>query len=210
MIEKFLTRLTDAYNKDPNGNVAKLLQVTAQELEEIEESLGTVKAWRNVDEAEGQALDAIGYNVQQWRGQATDPVYRILIKSKVARNLSDGTLDALVKILAVTLDVDPEEVRITPTWAEEMASVHIDITAEPLNEAGFSLEQFGRLCNRIVSAGVRAYVMLEGTFEFSSQEDTLESDPEAGFNELVEGDPGDVGGFFGSSYDPASDPELPI
>ena len=205
-----LLRLTDAYLKEPDSNLGKTLALAAEQIDELRESVEKTGTWRDIDEAEGATLDAIGYNVQQWRGRATDPVYRILIKSKIARNLSDGAVNTIIEVLAITLDTDKEEITVDPTWDEEPASVFIEVPTERLNEAGFSLNQFGRLCNRIVAAGIKANVLLEGTFQFSSDYDSVNTDSEKGFNELVNGEPGDIGGYFGAVYDPAGDPDLPI
>ncbi len=209
-LERLLLRLTDAYSKDPDSNLGKTLALAAEQIDDLRQSVEKARQWRDIDEAEGETLDNIGYNVQQWRGQADDSVYRILIKSKVARNLSDGSVNTIIDILAITLDTDKQNVTVDPTWDEEPASVYIEVPAERLNEVGLSLSQFGRLSNRMVAAGVKANVLFEGTFQFSSDYDSVNSDDGKGFNELVNGEPGDIGGYFGAYYDPAEDEELPL
>ena len=209
-----LERLTDAYNKKPDGNLGKMLSIVASELSQLQSTLNTVETYRDIDQAEGNTLDRIGQNVQQFRGQAEDPVYRILIKSKIARNLSDGSVNTLIDTLTITLNTDPENVEVDELYNHpsnpEPAAVFVSVPAERLNEVGLSLSQFGRLTNRIVAAGVRAEVLFEGTFQFSSSYDSVNIDNEKGFNELIEGEPGDVGGFLGAIYDPADDPDLPM
>jgi len=202
-LQRMLRRLTDNYSKDPDSNVGKLLNIAAAEIEELEETADKIRLWRDIDEAEGVTLDRIGHNVQQWRGQATDPVYRILIKSKIARNLSDGSINTIIEVLAITLDTEPENIAISELWETEPAAIQVDVPTALLNEVGFSFTQFGRLVNRIVAAGVRANVLLQGTFEFS---DTLVTDAEAGFSDEQQ----EIGGYLGAVYDPADDPDLPI
>ena len=227
-LQKMLRRITDNYSKDPDSNVGKLLNIAATEIEKLEETADKIRLWRDIDHAEGETLDRIGYNVQQWRGQATDPVYRILIKSKIARNLSDGSINTIIEVLAITLDTDPENIAVKELWDEnEPAAIQVDVPTEALNEAGFSLIQFGRLANRIVAAGVRANVLLEGTFQFSSDYESVNMDSEKGYAALVIGDAYgqteyglfrygeyeyDVvdGGYFGAVYDPTEDPDLPM
>ena len=213
-LQKMLRRITDNYNKDPDSNVGKLLNIAATEIEDLEETADKIRLWRDIDEAEGETLDRIGYNVQQWRGQATDPVYRILIKSKIARNLSDGSINTVIGTLAITLDTEHKEIEVRELWGDpsepEPAAIFISVPTQRLNEIGFGLTQFGRLCNRIVAAGVKADVLLQGTFQFSSDYDSVNTDSEKGFNELVNGEPGKIGGYFGAVYDPADDPDLPI
>ena len=202
-LDRMLLRLTDAYLKNPDSNLGKTLALAAEQIDGLRESVEKIGTWRDIDEAEGATLDAIGYNVQQWRGQATDPVYRILVKSKIARNLSDGSINTIIEVLAITLDTEPENIVISELWETEPAAIQVDVPTVLLNEVGFSFAQFGRLVNRIVAAGVRANVLLQGTFQFS---DTLTIDAEAGFSDTDQL----TGGYFGAVYDPAGDPDLPI
>ena len=207
-LDRMLERLTDVYTKEKDSNLAYTLQLAAEEIDELRETIQRTGDWREINEAEGETLDLIGYNVQQYRGQATDPVYRILIKSKIARNMSDGSINTIIRILAITLDTDRDRISVTPQWQEdgEPATVYIEVPTERLNEVGFSVNQFGRLCNRIVAGGVRADVLFEGTFEFSSQINEAETDSEAGFSDEDQ----EVGGYFGAIYDPLDDPDLPM
>lgn len=216
-LANMLARLTYRYNRDPESNIGKLLGIVAGELEELKEALDNTAAYRDIDSAAGATLDRIGYNVQQYRGQASDGIYRILIKSKIARNLSDGSMNTLINVLAVTLDVEPETIIIQELWPGEPAAIQVDVPAASLLAVGFSLTQFGRLVNQIVAGGVRANVLLEGTFEFASvyapaYPAGIEIDNTRGFNGLdpVTGDPLDIGGAFGAVYDPLSDPDLPL
>jgi len=204
-----LKRLTDNYRKDPESNVGKLLNIAAGELEDIKASIEKTGQWRSIDDAQGKTLDRIGANFQQLRGQAPDSVYRILIKSKIARNLSDGSINTLIQTLAITLDIEPEGIKIRELWSDaspEPAAIFIGVPYDALNVVGMTLNQFGRLCNRIVAAGVRADVLVEGTFEFSSIVDESETDSEAGFSNLEQ----TTGGYLGAAYDPVYDPDLPL
>lgn len=209
IITNMLKRLTDNYRKDPDSNVGKLLNIAAGELDEIKTSIEKINQWRGIDEAEGNTLDRIGTNFQQPRGQAPDTVYRILIKSKIARNLSDGSINTLIQTLAITLDTEPEGIQINELWDDvspEPAAIFISVPYDALNVVGMTLNQFGRLCNRIVAAGVRADVLVEGTFAFASVIDESETDSEAGFSNLEQ----TTGGYLGAAYDPVYDPDLPL
>lgn len=142
-------------------------------------------------------------------GAATDPVYRILIKSKVARNLSTGDINTLSSILSITLDTQPQEISIQELHSSadaEPAAIFVSVPTQRLNEVGISITQFGRLCNRIVAAGVRAQVLFQGTFQLSSQVAAVELDPDKGLADLDQ----TTGGTLGAVYDPAYDPDLPI
>ena len=209
-LDRMLLRLTDAYSKETNSNVGKLLALAAEQIDDLRGSVEKTGTWRDIDEAEGETLDRIGYNVQQWRGQANDDIYRILIKSKVARNRSDGSVNTIIEVLAITLDVEYDQIQVRELWDDtvdpEPAAIFVDVPAEPLNEIGFSITQFGRLVNRIVAAGVRASVLFQGTFQFSSSIDSSEMDTDTGFADLAQ----TQGGQLGEIYDPEDDPDLPI
>lgn len=208
--ENLLSRLTSRYNRNPDSKIGKLLKMVADELEEILVTTNTVELYRDVDHAEGVTLDRTGNNVQQPRGVATDPVYRILIKSKIARNMSEGDINTIIEVLAITLDTEFEDIFVREEYDSlddpEPAAIFVSVPTVLLNQAGFSINQFGRLVNTIVAGGVRAMVLFQGTFSFSSQAAVSETDPAAGFADTGQ----TTGGFFGGVYDPANDENLPI
>ncbi|MFA7468897.1 MAG: hypothetical protein WCY82_11640, partial [Desulfotomaculaceae bacterium] len=90
-LQRMLDRLPDVFNKAKDGNIGKLFYVMAEEMFALKETFRRIDDWRDVDEAQGTTLDLIGGNVDQVRGQLIDETYRILIKSKIIRNMSDGT-----------------------------------------------------------------------------------------------------------------------
>lgn len=210
MLSSMLDRLTDNYKKDPGSNIGKLFSIVAGELEEIKGALNKTEDYRDIDQAIGEVLDRIGVNLQQPRGAATDEVYRILIKSSVARNLSTGDINTLIRILSVTLNTTAEGIAVQELYNDpaepEAASVFISFPTELLNSIGFSINQFGRLVNLIVAAGVRAKVLFQGTFQFSSSNDALEIDADTGLADLEQ----TIGGTLGAVYSPGNDLDLPI
>ncbi|NMB32674.1 MAG: DUF2612 domain-containing protein [Clostridium sp.] len=209
MFKEMLSRLTDNYNKSPKGNVGKLLNIMTAELEELKKTLGQVEAWKDIDKAEGVTLDHVGRTVIQPRGVATDEVYRILLKSKIARNLSTGDINTIINVLAVALDTDYSEITIEemyndPLEPEPAAIKIIQLPLQQVNEAGMSPNQFAKIVQRTVAAGVKVGVIeLTGTFEFSED---LESDNEKGFSNDLQ----DIGGYLGYLYEPSYDDDLPI
>lgn len=210
-LDRMIDRMPGLYADDPDSNLAKLLSLDADEIDDLVATAARTLSWRSISLAEGETLNQIGENAQQLRGQSSDPVYRILIRSKIARNLSDGTVERIIRVLSAALDTDATEVLVNPLWDEstpESASVFISVPSAALNAAGFSLSRFGKLCGLTVAAGIKADVMFRGTFELSSSSNSVDSS--AGFNELVEGEPGDIGGYLGAVYDPAHEPELPL
>jgi len=206
-----IRRLTDVFAKAPNSNLGKLLGIMTEQLQALEEAQNRTRAWRDIDQAAGTTLDRIGGNVVQPRGVATDEVYRILIKSKIARNLSTGDINTIIRVLSTALDCAPSEVRIKelyddPVAPEPAAISIIQVPLARINEVGMSPYQFGRIVQRTVAAGVRVGVIeLTGTFAFASGGES-EMDDDAGFGDVA----GTIGGYLGAAYAPATDEDLPI
>lgn len=205
-------RLPDAYTKNPNSNVGKLMLILSGELDELNETLAKVEAWRDIDQAQGATLDLIGQGVGQARGQATDEIMRILIRARVARSLSNGTFDGVLNALSVSLNTDPENFQIIPLYNNptEPEPAAVSVTGLPLdvlNAAGLSVKQFGRIAQTVVGAGIRvSIVRVEGTFAFSSLENASEFDSNAGFAP----DNQTTGGTLGEAFNPENDVDLPI
>lgn len=202
-------KLTDAYTKNPNSNVGKLLVIMSEGIDDVKETLNRIESWRDINQAEGTTLDLIGENVGQPRGQATDEVMRILVRARVARNLSDGTFDGVIKALAVTLNTTPDKIKIKELYDDidspEPAAIAITgLPLDVLNESGLSANQFGLITQRVIAAGTRvAVIELAGTFSFATGT-TIETSTE-GFANTALTTGGTLSGFLVND-----DTELPI
>lgn len=201
MFEEILKKLLSVYDKRPTSNIAKLLRILSDQLEDIKGTFNLIDEWRDIDKAKGKTLDLIGTNVNQWRGTSTDEIYRILIKSKIARGLSTGDINTIIEILSTALNCNPSEIGIKQHYEDGTGSAAISINEIPitrLNEVGMSGEQFGLLVKKIVAAGIKVnQVELTGTFQFASSNNT-ELDPNAGFSDIE----GTTGGYFGAAFNP--------
>ncbi|MEJ8306672.1 hypothetical protein [Saccharibacillus sacchari] len=210
-LKTMLRRFTDVYNKDPNSNIGLLISILHGQLASVLATFERTREWKSIDAAEGVGLDRIGENVVQPRGASTDEVYRVLLKSKVARNLSTSDIDTIIRVLALALDADPSEVKIRPKWAdkddpEPAALSLIKVPIRRLNEVGMSPFQFAQIIQQTVAAGVRvAQIELAGTFRLSPK-----------YAEVVKGTNGLAddemtrGGRLGEVYVPGDDYALPI
>lgn len=209
-LKSIMRRFTDYFAKYPGSNISKLMQIFADELQELEQTNKRILEWRDVDKAEGQALDLIGENINQPRGVATDEVYRILLKSKIARNLSDGAINTILQVLSVALNTHPSEIKIVEKWNDplepEPAAISlIELPLARINESGIDPVNFVRIVQRTVAAGVKVgAIELEGTFEFGTT--AMQIDNGKGFADID----GMIGGYFGAVFSPSSDQELPI
>jgi hypothetical protein len=208
VLDRLIDRLTSNYNKEIGSNVRKLMELTANPIQENEDALTRIMNWRDIDQAEGKVLDRIGDSVSQERGALTDSIYRVLIKSKIKRSLSNGSIDTLIDFLSFILQVRPEEVRIRELWQDglgENASIYISVPGGSINSIGLSFGQFGQLINLVVAAGVRASALFEGTFGFSTNYTESEASPQGFANDELT-----TGGTLGFAFEPEEETEMPF
>ncbi|PIC73350.1 DUF2612 domain-containing protein [Sporosarcina sp. P17b] len=200
--QDIVSKLVDYFDKRPDSNISKLLGVLSNEVQEIKEANETVMLWRNIDDAEGATLDNIGSDVRIFRGSATDELYRLLIKAKIIRNLSDGTMDGIIRAIAMALSAQLDEVKIVEKWHDpfEPESLTIKAINMPLSrviEAGMSDEEFVRVVRHIIAAGIKIEeILLQGTFELGDENEDL-YDPMRGFSDTNNPE---TGGYLGSIY----------
>ncbi|MCY7484442.1 hypothetical protein [Paenibacillus alvei] len=205
-----VSRLTDVFTKSPNSNIGKLMSIMAGQLRKVQETQARIQEWRDIDKAEGVTLDRLGHNIVQPRGVATDEQYRILLKSKIARNFSQGDINTIIQVLATALDTEFKNIKITELYndpiAPEPAAISlIQLPLDRINAVGIDPVQFARIVQKTVAAGVRVGVIeMTGTFAFGATE-TGEIDADAGFT-----DGNGNGGTLGAVYAPGTDQILPI
>ena len=206
-----VSRFVDYFNKQPNSNISKLMKIFSDELIILNTTTQRVGDWRDIDLAKGAALDDAGTNINQPRGVATDEVYRILLKSKIARNLSDGSINTIIQVLATALSVPVTQIKIEEKWKDELepepaAIKLIELPLAKINEAGLDPANFVRIVQQTVAAGVKVGVIeLSGTFEFGDTTNAI--DNLKGFGDINDDS---IGGYLGAAFTPASDQALPI
>lgn len=207
-----LEKLTDNYNKDPKSVLGKLLKIFADELTEVRNTLKKTKEWRDVDNAEGYGLDRIGFNVRQFRGMAPDEIYRVLIKSRIARNRSDGSINTIIQVLSMALGAETSDIKIVEGYTDpddpEPASIKVmELPIKKILEIGMTAEQFGRMAAKTTAAGIGVKeIQMYGTFQFSSLLAEPETDIDTGFADVNM----TQGGTLGMIYQPAIDIEFPL
>lgn len=168
-VKQLVSLFTDHFRKDEESNTYKLMQLFSDELQLLEETNNRIIEWRNIDKAEGKQLDLIGQNIVQPRGTATDEVYRIMLKTKIARNLADGTLNGLITAIAYVLQVDKREIKVTEMWdlLNQPACIAVEaIPLDKINNAGLTANEFEDILRSLVSAGVKLLLMSSGGDEY--------------------------------------------
>ncbi|MDT8974838.1 hypothetical protein RQP50_01110 [Paenibacillus sp. chi10] len=203
--------LPDVIAKEGSSRFAQLVNVWLKQMNELSSTIQRISEWKSIEQAEGAALDEIGGNLGQARGQATDEVYRLLLRSKLARMNSSSSLDSVIEVLALALRAAPDEFRIAEQYADpfqpEPASIQVtEVPYEKLNGVGLSPSQFVSLVESLVAAGVRVtQVGLTGSFELASAHDVLEQSEHGLADEAMT-----VGGTLGDLYVPGNDYVLPV
>jgi len=200
--DALLSHFTHNFDKEETSNLYKLNKAYADELNELLQVIEQVNLYRDIDYAEGFALDRIGIEIGQYRGGATDSQYRVMIKLKMSRYLSSGTYDEVIMILANAFNTSYENITITPFPDDEMACVEISIEPVILANAGFSRSQALALMQSVVASGVRVAALLEGTFTFGSFEGEI--DATKGFGDELGTTGGTLSGYI------TDDTDLPL
>ena len=201
-----LKYFTSNYDKQPTSNIAKVTGIISSEVVELKELYNTVELYDDVDKATGKSLDLIGRNILQYRGGVTDEIYRALIKTKIARDRSDGTYNNILQVLSMALNIDKstlimEEVADAPYPCIRMTG----IPADTLSSMGMTTDQLIDIIDGMISAGIKLLtVTFEGTFAYVEE---LISSAEFGFAEIgditdLDNNPagGTAGGTFGEVY----------
>ncbi|MBD8026413.1 hypothetical protein H9636_07045 [Ureibacillus sp. Re31] len=209
--KEIISRFSDYFNKRPESNLSKLIKIFSDELLSLEQTVNTVAEWKDIEKAEGLVLDDIGTNLNQPRGVATDQVYRILLKSKIARNLSDGSINTIIQVIAMALSCEYSDIKIQEQWDDKLAPERaaikiIQLPLANLNSTGLDPTNFARIVQKTVASGIKVGVIeLTGTFEFGDTTNSI--DNTKGFGDV---NAPSIGGYLGAVYTPSTDQELPI
>lgn len=204
-----MSLFTDHFRKDKDSNLYKLISLFSDELQLIKETNTLMVEWRDIDKAKGKTLDLIGSNLNQARGVANDEVYRILLKSKIARNLSDGTVDTIINVIATALSAETKEIKIKESWeVSETDKPGLELMQLPLTRllaSGIDPTNFVAIIQKTVASGVEVKnIELEGTFELGTV--ALTYDEHKGLGDLN----GTLGGQLGAMYSLDDIKALPI
>ncbi|MGE7716972.1 hypothetical protein [Priestia megaterium] len=208
MMKDWFSKLTDEFIKTENSVLGKIFSLLDDEINQLKDTFTRIEEWRDLNNAQGKTLDFIGNDIGQKRGKTSDKVYRALIKSKIARDRSDGTFNKVIEVLAQTLNCDPSEFQLHS--ADEPASVYMtNAPIDTIYAAGLTPYTFTNIVQSTVSGGVKVQsIQMDGTFELSSIEDFEESP--TGNNGLSSTDSPTQGGTLGAYIVPDKETTVPL
>lgn len=92
------------YRRD--GNVKKLFELIANELDDIDIILESIRGVRNIQEQEGILLDYIGEILRETRKGLDDISYRIYLSIAIQKLLCSGSIESLQSVLYAILGDD--------------------------------------------------------------------------------------------------------
>jgi hypothetical protein len=161
-----LSKLTGAYNKQPNGKIGKLFKILADSMEDVEGVLQDVNLWRDTENAQGNTLDRIGANFGIARNGASDILYGLMIKIKLTSMLSGGDVNTIISAASTLFDIDPSYISVEESYPAEVRVVinDDDITPEQILNADITIPTI----LRVVAAGVQKGVYLREVKEITT------------------------------------------
>lgn len=68
--------------------------------------------WRDIDVAQGVALDNIGANYDVFRGEATDEFYRFMIKAQILASRSKATANEIINVVSQSLNLEKTDITL--------------------------------------------------------------------------------------------------
>lgn len=202
----YVNNLPDVYRKDTDSNNYKILNIQKIEVDGIKSDTEDVYNSLDLDQATGKTLDLYGDMLGQTRGYATDDQYRVMIKSRIVRNLMTGSLDSIITAGCLMFGCDPNEMHIVEDTSPASVKI-ISLPYNVINYVGLSASQVIELIIKLVPVGVTVKsAELQGTFEFGTTDS--EYDEDKGFAD-AETSP-TMGGYLGYIYSAESEQPLPI
>lgn len=149
-----LNELPSSLNYQEDSNNAKMLSFYADTMVDIQNLLNQMQVWRDINKAEGEALDRIGADYEVYRNGSDDDFYRFMVRTKQLQRLTDGTYDSIIKLVAESLGANYSEINVVPVKDEPNAIEVTNIPAEYIDSQRKEAMVLDRIRGSVV-AGVR-------------------------------------------------------
>lgn len=107
--------LPNAWNKQSTSNYYKMWSLFGNRLTELHQIIDNMNAWQNISVAQGIALDKIGEQYGEVRGNADDAFYRFKILSHIASFSKAQSINDLLKLIGQSFGVDLTDIEIVET-----------------------------------------------------------------------------------------------
>lgn len=161
-------RLPDAYYKGADSNNYKLLHLNELAVNVFSKDLTDVLNCLDIMQATGKTLDLYGGSVDQKRGVLNDTQYRLMILTKIGKNICQGDYNSVVELLTQMFHCDKGDIILRDS-SEPCRVVVEKLPLEVLINAGFSSEQAITMIELLLPVCVKlSDANFEGTFEFGN------------------------------------------
>lgn len=182
--EKLARNLPDAYRKDDGSNNAKILAIEHGASSVLREAVQGIWDSLDIDTAYGKTLDLYGEMLDQRRGVATDEQYRVLLKNKIQRNLTNSDMNSIIRAICTTLGCEPTEVLLAESDVPCVVSVN-GMPLDSLVKNDIDINTAIAIIRSLLPVGVHIEaVTFAGTFEFADGE--MEYDEGKGFADAAQ------------------------
>lgn len=143
-------------------NIEKIISIYAKKIQEIEDQAFKLLDERSIDTAVGYNLDVLGIILNEPRIGLSDDDYRLLLKAKIAQNVSEGTIEDIIGIFRMLLR--PEQI-----YLNEVYPAGFELTSVGATMPITSNERVKEAIRRAKAAGVQIVdikVVNENEFAF--------------------------------------------
>lgn len=191
-----IQKLPDSYNKKPNSNNAKLLQLQELAMADVRKELQDIEDCLDLNQAYGKTLDLYGEMEEQKRGLLNDEQYRYMILLKIGIDNIQGDYNNIMRVIVQIFNCKNGQIKLDDIEVTETSrSCVVKLTKFPVQvliDAGFSSKQAVQMIEKLLPIGVSlAADNFDGTFAFAETEQ--EYDETAGFANETQ----TIGGYFG-------------
>ena len=149
-----LNELPSSLNYQEDSNNAKMLSFYADTMVDIQNLLNQMQVWRDINKAEGEALDRIGADYEVYRNGSDDDFYRFMVRTKQLQRQTDGTYNSLIHLIEDSLGAKYSEINVEPVKDESQAIQVTNIPAEYIDSQRKEAMVLSRIRGSVV-AGVR-------------------------------------------------------
>lgn len=157
-LKELLSKFPSSFTTKTDSINWKISKFFTDGLDQTKDTLEEIDRYRNVDNAEGKALDKLGDKYGVKRGPADDEFYRMMIHSKIANRKGDTTVNGILRTMQNALGIDIKGVKIGPAYHDgEQEPLSLRLSNVPLTFARSEFEQEFMLkqIESIIAAGIR-------------------------------------------------------
>lgn len=154
--DEMVSMLTDGNAKDSKSNIYKLFKTFEKALTDVYTTAKEITEFRCVNIAKGPTLDLLGSNYNVSRAGMHDDIYRIYIKTEIAKGSCNGTYNSVIEMIAYVFNTDVKNVSFVESEAGTVTIEKAPI--EELNAVGMSIEQYNAIVQSILPTGISLIV----------------------------------------------------